>query len=256
MIPSRIRKVLSTMAAHQVRALLMGGQACVFYGAAEFSRDTDLLILAGAENLRRLDAALRELRAECIAVPPFEAEYLVRGHAIHFRCHHPEADRMRVDVMSKLRGVEEFPVLWERRTTIIDNDRIAYELLALPDLVAAKKTQRSKDWPMLQRLLEAHYLQHRATPTPERLRFWLKELRTPELLIEAVKAAPEWIRELTVARPLLALAARGETLALNEALSGEERNERERDRIYWQPLKTELEKLRHAAMLKASRTKS
>jgi hypothetical protein len=29
----------------QVRALLMGGQACVFYGAAEFSRDTDLAIL-------------------------------------------------------------------------------------------------------------------------------------------------------------------------------------------------------------------
>jgi len=26
------------MAARQVRALLMGGQACVFYGAAEFSR--------------------------------------------------------------------------------------------------------------------------------------------------------------------------------------------------------------------------
>ena len=30
------------MRAHRVRALLMGGQACVFYGAAEFSRDTDL----------------------------------------------------------------------------------------------------------------------------------------------------------------------------------------------------------------------
>jgi len=29
----------------------MGGQACVFYGAAEFSRDTDLLILADAANL-------------------------------------------------------------------------------------------------------------------------------------------------------------------------------------------------------------
>jgi len=40
LIPSRIRKVLSTMARHRVRALLMGGQACVFYGAAEFSRDT------------------------------------------------------------------------------------------------------------------------------------------------------------------------------------------------------------------------
>ena len=39
------------MAGHQVHALLMGGQACVFYGAAEFSRDTDLLILADPANL-------------------------------------------------------------------------------------------------------------------------------------------------------------------------------------------------------------
>ena len=27
------------MAGHRVQALLMGGQACVFYGAAEFSKD-------------------------------------------------------------------------------------------------------------------------------------------------------------------------------------------------------------------------
>jgi hypothetical protein len=32
------------MAAHQVQCLLMGGQACVFYGAAEFSRDSDFAI--------------------------------------------------------------------------------------------------------------------------------------------------------------------------------------------------------------------
>ena len=46
MIPNPIRKVLSSMRAHRVRALLMGGQACVFYGAAEFSRDADFVILA------------------------------------------------------------------------------------------------------------------------------------------------------------------------------------------------------------------
>ena len=38
------------MRAHRVRALLMGGQACVFYGAAEFSRDTDLAIVGGGER--------------------------------------------------------------------------------------------------------------------------------------------------------------------------------------------------------------
>jgi hypothetical protein len=60
------------MRTHRVRALLMGGQACVFYGAAEFSRDTALAILADAGNLARLRRALAELQAECIAVPPFQ----------------------------------------------------------------------------------------------------------------------------------------------------------------------------------------
>jgi hypothetical protein len=235
------------MAARQVRALLMGGQACVFYGAAEFSRDTDLLILAAAENLQRLAAALQELQAECIAVPPFAAEYLERGHAIHFRCHHPDAADMRVDVMSKLRGVDLFPALWERRTTITDNDGTTYELLSLPDLVQAKKTQRSKDWPMLQRLVEAHYLQHRTAPTPERLRFWLLEMRTPELLCEAVQATPQLAQELTARRPLLRLASAGKRGELEAALAEEEKVERERDRVYWQPLKAELEQLRRKA---------
>ncbi len=54
MIPSRIQKVLSTLANRQVQALLMGGQACVFYGAAEFSRDADLVVLAQVGKLQRL----------------------------------------------------------------------------------------------------------------------------------------------------------------------------------------------------------
>jgi hypothetical protein len=86
----------------------MGGQACVLYGAAEFSRDTDLALLSETGNLARLQDALDELQARCIAVPPFSAEYLRKGHAIHFRSHHPEAQGMRIDVMSVMRGVDPF----------------------------------------------------------------------------------------------------------------------------------------------------
>jgi len=85
--PSPIRKVLSTFRRHRVRALLMGGQACILYGAAEFSRDTDFVILCEPANLRRLRAALRALEAEPVFVPPLEEVYLRRGHACHFRCH-------------------------------------------------------------------------------------------------------------------------------------------------------------------------
>jgi len=104
LIPNPIRKVLSSIHTHRVRALLMRGQACVFYGAAEFSRDTDLAIVANADNLARLRRALADLQAEVIAVPPFAASFLRRGHAVHFRCHHPEASGMRVDVLSQMRA--------------------------------------------------------------------------------------------------------------------------------------------------------
>jgi hypothetical protein len=245
LIPNPIRKVLSTMAAHQVRALLMGGQSCVFYGAAEFSRDTDLVALAEPENLERLRAALRDLQADCIAVPPFELDYLRRGHAVHFRCQHPEAAGMRVDVMSVLRGVDAFPQLWERRTVLADADGLTYELLSLPDLVQAKKTQREKDWPMLRRLLENDYLAGRTRARPEQICFWLRELRTPELLIELCQQQPQSLSRVLSERPLLAYAAQKHHDALADALATEEKAERERDRHYWQPLKTELEQLRH-----------
>jgi hypothetical protein len=86
LIPSPIVKVLSTIRKHGVRALLMGGQACVFYGAAEFSRNADLVIVADSENLDRLRAALGELKATRIFVPELTEEFLRRGHAVHFRC--------------------------------------------------------------------------------------------------------------------------------------------------------------------------
>jgi hypothetical protein len=114
----------------------MGGQACVFYGAAEFSRDTDLAILATSENLSKLDNALNDLQAIVIAVPPYEAKYLRKGHAVHFRCQHPAASGMRIDVMTKLRGVDSFPNLWARRTTLSMEDG-TIELMSLPDLGAS-----------------------------------------------------------------------------------------------------------------------
>jgi hypothetical protein len=233
------------MREQRVRALLMGGQACVFYGAAEFSRDTDLAIVADAANLARLRKALDALEAEVIAVPPFELKYLRRGHAIHFRCRHPDAPRMRVDLMSKMRGVDAFPDLWKRRATVELPGGTRCDLLSLPDLLRAKKTQRDKDWPMIRRLVESHYFQNSADANPSQIRFWLQELRTPELLTELAQRHPAAVRRLIPKRPLLARAALGEAKELEQALTAEESLERERDRLYWFPLRAELEKLRH-----------
>lgn len=248
MILSPIRKVLSSIDRHQVRALLMGGQACILYGGAEFSRDIDFAILASKENLNQLRKCLEELEAEVIAVPPFSREYLERGHAIHFRCATPEAAGLRVDVMTKLRGLDDFERLWERRTSIASDDGSEFQLLSLPDLVKAKKTQRDKDWPMIRRLLEADYFAATNQPTPDQIEFWLLELRTPELLIEAATAHSDVAKALEAFRPLLKFASIGDEGLLAEALLSEEKEQREADREYWQPLKAELEQLRRSRL--------
>jgi len=223
----------------------MGGQACIFYGAAEFSRDIDILLLAESGSLNPLLRALKELRAECIAVPPFSADYLRRGHAVHFRCRHPEAKGMRIDVMSVLRGLDPFPMLWQRRTSVRISARQIFDLLSLPDLVKAKKTQRDKDWPMIRRLVEAHYAQNQQRPSLEQISFWLQEARTPSLLIEVANRYPKALSSCLAHRPLLSLADQKTEADLTRALDEEEKKVREADRIYWEPLRKELEALRH-----------
>jgi hypothetical protein len=221
----------------------MGGQACIFYGAAEFSRDLDLLILADATNLSNLVRALDALEAGVIAVPPLEEQHLLRGHAVHLRCRREDVAGLRIDLMSSLRGVAGFEELWSRRTIIEVADE-PIDLLAMEDLVRAKKTQRDKDWPMIRRLLEQSYFEHSRTATEEQVRFWLREMRTPELLVEVAAAHPELARAEAASRPAVQAARLPEPDVVMEALEAEEREERRKDREYWAPLKRELEEFR------------
>lgn len=244
MIPNPILKVLSTLSSHEVRHLLMGGQACVFYGAAEFSRDCDIVVLADTANFARLQNALDELRATCIAIPPFEKQYLDRGHAVHFRCHHPEASGMRLDVMTKMRGCDDFASLWERRMSLVDSDGIIFEVIGIEDLVRAKKTQRSKDWPMIRRLVDAHYERNQDEPTDDRVRFWLRDSRTPDILISVAAAHPQLLKEMIPQRPLLVETLSASRTALREELEKEQAAEKEADEQYWRPLLQELGRLR------------
>jgi hypothetical protein len=218
----------------------MGGQACVFYGAAEFSRDLDLVILLDEGNLQRLGHALAALEAALIAVPGLTLANLARGHAVHFRCRRPGLDALRIDVMAKLRGLPPFETLWERRVTVqVLGESV--DLLSLPDLVLAKKTQRDKDWPMIRRLVEQDYF---SSPNPDgqQVDFWFAEMRTPELLLQLAAAYPE--RAAGTDRLAVEAARRNDLDGVEVALEEEQRAERAIDRLYWAPLKKELEDVR------------
>ncbi len=246
MIPTPIRQVLSTIQTNGVQALLMGGQACVFYGAAQFSKDIDLVLLAQEENFSRLRAALEQLKAKRIDVPRFDPALLARGHAVHFRCAAPGVEDLRIDIMTSLRDLPPFSVLWERRTVIAGDSGQEFHLLSVPDLVNAKKTQRMKDWPIIDLLVAIHYRENAGAARPDWIEFWLQEARSPELLAELAQRFPDEARAQSSRRQLLRFAFSGEIEALREALDAEVRVEQAKDRAYWAPLKAEFEAFRRA----------
>jgi len=241
---SPIHKALSSIRKSGAKTLVMGGQACILYGAAEFSRDLDLAIATGPGNLEALRQALADLDAQTIAVPTFEPEHLNSGLAVHFRCKHKDAFNLRIDIMTKMRGVDAFPELWARRTTIKTREGPRIDLLSLPDLVKAKKTQRDKDWPMIKRLLEADFFAQTEAPGRQRIEFWFKELRTPEILLQLHADYPKIAETMLPTRPCLRFVRSRDEQGLRKALLEEELEEREKDKRYWAPLKEILAELK------------
>ncbi len=245
MTPNPILKVLSTFKKYRVKSLLIGGQACIIYGAAEFSRDSDFVVLSSGKNLELLKKALASLKARLIYFPSLNTDYLERGHACHFRCMANELKGLRVDVISKLRGCDPFDILWKRKKVISLKNKIRIDIIGLQDLVQSKKTQRDKDWLMLKRLVENDIIQNIGNASNERIRWWLKESRDAERLIGLAHEYPGVAEECIAARPLLSSAVAKEIQKLNLQISEEEEMERQKDIAYWTPLKQELEALRH-----------
>ena len=244
MTRSPIHKALSILRKHRVRALLMGGQACILYGAAEFSRDIDIAIAADERNLECLQSALKELEGEPIFVPALSPDVLRRGHACHFRCAAAGLEGLRIDVMSVLRGCDPFDKLWSRRRTVPIPGIGGVHLLGLGDLVQAKKTQRDKDWPMIRRLLEADYHRGSRKPSRQRIAFWLREVRTSEILVTLCEQHTATARRLASVRPALRPALRGDRAGVDRALLTEQEATRAADRKYWAPLRAELARWR------------
>lgn len=241
---SPIHRVLSTFRRRKVQALLMGGQACILYGAAEFTRDIDLAVAVSPANLKRLQAALSDLDAESIYLPPLSAAVLRRGHACHFRSQLPGLHRLRIDIMTRMRGVETFLRLWKRREEIRLPGVGTVAVMALPDLVQAKKTQRDKDWPMIRRLIEADITRASGVGAPLKASFWLKECRSYEALKELAQRYPTIARMIALRRPALRAAMNGHASRAVAFLRKEEDLERACDRRYWAPLRAELERWR------------
>jgi hypothetical protein len=239
-----IHKALLTFRKCDVKFLLMGGQACILYGGAEFSRDLDLTIGITASNLDAVKKALDLLNAEQVFVPDLKPDALFRGHACHFRCKSADVEGLRIDLMAKMRNCPDFDILWEQRTIIEIPEIGEIGVMSLPHLVLAKKTQREKDWPMIRLLIEADVAQYRSSADQEKNTFWLLQCRTPELICELAGQNHDLCGQLVPDRPLLAHAISRNIQKIELMLMQEELDEKHKDQEYWAPLKKELEQWR------------
>ena len=224
--------------------MLIGGQACIIYGAAEFSRDTDIIILCNNDNLNTLRKTLSELKAAQIFFPPLELKYLKKGHACHFRCHAKGVENLRIDIIGKLRGCSNFETMWKRRTTAALSNGLKIDILGIPDLVKCKKTQRDKDWFMLNRLVGNDILLNQPNASEDKIKWWFLECRSTETLFNLMQKFPGYIDNCIKERPLLKYVKENNKKTLEKMLYEEEVSERNKDEQYWAPLKKELSNLR------------
>jgi hypothetical protein len=79
----------------------------------------------------------------------------------------------------------------------------------------------------------------------ERIEFWLREARSPAMLVELCARYARAAARLATERQAVKAAMAGDLPAVEAALHTEERSLREADRAYWAPLRAELEAWRH-----------
>lgn len=84
--------------------------------------------------------------------------------------------------------------------------------------------------------------EERPSPSPAQVEFWLRELRTPEIVLEVVSRFPAEARLAAPLRPAVEAALRQDRSGIEQSLAVEEAQERQADRAYWEPLRQELER--------------
>jgi len=95
---------------------------------------------------------------------------------------------------------------------------------------------------MIRRLVEAHYDQNQGTPSDAIILFWLRESRTPSMLVELLHRYPKEIAAAVSTRPWLISLDITNLKQIEYLLREEEDAQRLADEEYWKPLKAELEK--------------
>jgi predicted nucleotidyltransferase len=150
---SDIQDFLRALHTHDVRFMIVGGEAVIFYGHIRVTGDIDVYYDRGNKNVFNLFKALEEFwHGE---VPELEGPTELEKRGVIFQFGVPPN---RIDLLNDIDGVD-FETAWPRRMRVVLEGRsgnIPFSYIGLEDLIQNKRTAgRPKDQDDLPFLLEA-----------------------------------------------------------------------------------------------------
>jgi hypothetical protein len=193
---------------HQVRWLLISGQATILYGAATFSEDVDLWVEPTEPNFERFKAALRASAARYYKLTPaLTVANAAERHGFHFVLPSPE-DGLEIflDVMGFPPRVGSFDAALAASRDIQTRWGDLHTV-GIKDLVELKKTQRPRDYPIISRLALAYFDELAANPAPQDLAWVLENIFSLPELLRLFIEHPEQVERLPPATPELVVRA-------------------------------------------------
>ena len=123
------KELLSILARHEVRYLVIGGYAVMLYSEPRWTKDLDLWIAIDPANARAVFNALKEFGAPLTDLT--SADFSEPGH--FYQMGNPP---LRVDVMMEIPG-GDFNEAWNRRNTVsIGDDQVHF--ISREDLISVK----------------------------------------------------------------------------------------------------------------------
>jgi len=148
-----VQEFLRLLHVHDVRYLIVGGEAVIFYGHARLTGDVDFFYDIDFDNVRRLFAALDEFWEGSVPGLGHPEELADSGFIVQFG-----VPPNRIDLMNRIDGVR-FDEAWQTRTVVpleVGEHVVPVNYVGLDALIRNKRAAaRPKDMDDLPYLTEA-----------------------------------------------------------------------------------------------------
>lgn len=139
---------------NNVRYVIVGGEAVIYYGYARLTGDVDFYYDITKDNIEKLYSALQIFWSNDIPGIKSSSELSVSGNIFQFG-----VPPNRIDLINTIDGVN-FSEVWENRLTeklSIGSETYDLYIIGIDDLIKNKRaTGRHKDLEDLEYLTEAH----------------------------------------------------------------------------------------------------